>query len=110
MSFVTYEPQGAVAYLIINRPEALNALNSQVLADLDAALDAIDLDAVRCLIVRGAGEKSFGRRRGHCADEGAHQGRGRELRQAGQRCDAQARDPAHSHHRGGRRLRARRRL
>ena len=57
MSFVTYEPQGAVAYLIINRPEALNALNSQVLADLDAALDAIDLDAVRCLIVRGAGEK-----------------------------------------------------
>ena len=52
MSFVTYEPQGAVAYLIINRPEALNALNSQVLADLDAALDAIDLDAVRCLIVR----------------------------------------------------------
>ena len=59
MSFVTYEPQGAVAYLIINRPEALNALNSQVLAELDAALDAIDLDAVRCLIVRGAGEKSF---------------------------------------------------
>ena len=59
MSFVTYEPQGAVAYLIINRPEALNALNSQVLADLDAALDAIDLDAVRCLIVRGAGEQSF---------------------------------------------------
>ena len=55
MSFVTYEPQGAVAYLIINRPEALNALNSQVLAELDAALDAIDLDAVRCLIMRGAG-------------------------------------------------------
>ena len=37
MSFVTYEPQGAVAYLIINRPEALNALNSQVLADLEKA-------------------------------------------------------------------------
>ena len=59
MSFVTYEPQGAVAYLIINRPEALNALNSQVLVDLGAALDAVDLDTVRCLIVRGAGEKSF---------------------------------------------------
>lgn len=59
MSFVTYEQNGAVAYLVINRPEALNALNSQVLADLDAALDAVDLDAVRCLIVRGAGEKSF---------------------------------------------------
>ena len=58
-AYAADEPQGAVAYLIINRPEALNALNSQVLADLDAALDAIDLDAVRCLIVRGAGEKSF---------------------------------------------------
>ncbi len=59
MPFVKYEPQGAVAYLIIDRPEALNALNTQVLADLDAALDAVDLDTVRCLIVRGAGEKSF---------------------------------------------------
>ena len=59
MSFVNYEQNGAVAHLVINRPEALNALNSQVLADLDAALDAVDLDAVRCLIVRGAGEKSF---------------------------------------------------
>ena len=30
MSFVTYEPQGAVADLIINPPEALNPLNTQV--------------------------------------------------------------------------------
>ena len=59
MSFVKYEPQGNIAYLTIDRPEALNALNAQVLADLDAALDAIDLDTVRCVIVRGAGEKSF---------------------------------------------------
>ena len=59
MSFVTYEANGAVATLTVNRPEALNALNAQVLADLDAALDAIDLETVRCLIVRGAGEKSF---------------------------------------------------
>ena len=50
-----YEKQENIGILTINRPEALNALNSQVLADLDAALDAIDLDAVRCLIVRGAG-------------------------------------------------------
>ncbi len=59
MSFVTYEANGSVATLTINRPEALNALNTQVLADLNAVLDAVDLDAVRCLIVRGAGEKSF---------------------------------------------------
>ena len=59
MSFVKYEPQGSVAYLIIDREKALNALNTQVLSDLDAVIDAIDLDAVRCVIVRGAGEKSF---------------------------------------------------
>ena len=40
MSFVKYEPKGNIAYLIIDREKALNALNSQVLADLDAALDA----------------------------------------------------------------------
>ena len=39
--------------------KALNALNSAVLEELDAALDAIDLDAVRCLILTGAGQKSF---------------------------------------------------
>ena len=43
MSFVKYEPKGNIAYLIIDREKALNALNSQVLADLDAALDAVDL-------------------------------------------------------------------
>ena len=59
MSFVKYEPKGNIAYLIIDREKALNALNSQVLADLDAAIDAIDLDTVRCVIVRGAGDKSF---------------------------------------------------
>ena len=59
MPFVKYEPKGDIAYLVIDRPEALNALNAQVLADLDAALDAIDLDLIRCVIVRGAGEKSF---------------------------------------------------
>ena len=59
MSFVKYEPQGNIAYLTIDRPEALNALNAQVLSDLNAAIDAIDLDTVRCVIVRGAGEKSF---------------------------------------------------
>ena len=59
MPFVKYEPKGDVAYLVIDRPEALNALNAQVLADLDAALDAIDLELIRCVILRGAGEKSF---------------------------------------------------
>ena len=59
MPFVKYEPKGDIAYLVIDRPEALNALNAQVLADLDAALDNIDLELIRCVILRGAGEKSF---------------------------------------------------
>lgn len=59
MDFILYEVDGAVATITINRPKALNALNSQVLEELDAALDAIDLNTVRCVILTGAGEKSF---------------------------------------------------
>ena len=59
MPFVKYEPKGDIAYLVIDRPEALNALNAQVLADLDAALDAIDLDLIRCVILRGAGDNLY---------------------------------------------------
>ena len=57
--FILYEADGAVATITINRPKALNALNSQVLDELDAALDAVDLNTVRCLILTGAGDKSF---------------------------------------------------
>ena len=67
MSFVKYEPQGNIAYLTIDRPEALNALNAQVLSDLSAALDVIDLDTVKC------GGEVLCRRRGHRADEGSDQ-------------------------------------
>lgn len=59
MSFVQYEPKGDIAYLVINRPEALNALNAQVLIDLNTALDTVDLDSIRCLIIRGAGDRAF---------------------------------------------------
>lgn len=57
--FILYEVDGAVATITINRPKALNALNSQVLDELGATLDAIDLDTVRCVILTGAGDKSF---------------------------------------------------
>lgn len=59
MEFVKYEVEGAVGVITIDRPRALNALNSAVLDELDATLDAVDLAAVRCLILTGAGEKSF---------------------------------------------------
>ena len=59
MSFVTYEQDGYVGVITINRPEALNALNVQVLKDLDAVIDNINLDETRAVIVTGAGEKAF---------------------------------------------------
>ncbi|MCI6675797.1 MAG: enoyl-CoA hydratase-related protein [Clostridiales bacterium] len=59
MEFITYEVEDMVGIITINRPKALNALNSTVLDELDATLDQVDLDAVRVLILTGAGEKSF---------------------------------------------------
>ncbi len=59
MEFINYEAEGAVAVLTINRPKALNALNSAVLDEINEALDAVDTDTVRALIITGAGEKSF---------------------------------------------------
>jgi enoyl-CoA hydratase len=59
MAFILLETQGAVATLTIDRPKALNALNSAVLEELDAAIDALDLNEVRCLIITGSGDKSF---------------------------------------------------
>ena len=59
MDYILYEVNGAVGTITINREKALNALNSQVLEELDATLDAVDLENVRCLILTGAGEKSF---------------------------------------------------
>ena len=57
--FIKYEEEGDIAILTINRPKALNALNSQVLNELDRVLDDIDTDKIRALILTGAGEKSF---------------------------------------------------
>ena len=59
MEFVVYEQKGAVGIVTISREKALNALNSTVLEELDATFDAINLDEVRCVILTGAGAKSF---------------------------------------------------
>ena len=59
MDYILYEVNGAVGTITINREKALNALNSQVLDELNETLDAVDLNTVRCLILTGAGQKSF---------------------------------------------------
>lgn len=59
MGYVDYEVKGAVGIVTINRPKALNALNSEVLDDLSNVFDGIDLETVRCVVLTGAGDKSF---------------------------------------------------
>lgn len=59
MAYVSVKTEGQVAVVTIDRPQALNALNTEVLNDLEAAFDAIDQGQVRAVIVTGAGEKSF---------------------------------------------------
>ena len=59
MGFVKVEQQGHVGILTIDRQEALNALNSQVLSDLDAAIDEVAAnDDIYVVILTGAG-RSF---------------------------------------------------
>ena len=59
MSFVAFEQRGPIGVLTMNRPEALNALNEQVLRDLNAALDTVEAnDEVLVVILTGAG-RSF---------------------------------------------------
>jgi len=57
---VLYEKRGATAYVTVNRPKVLNALNHRTWADLRTAFeDARDDAAVRGVIVTGAGDKAF---------------------------------------------------
>lgn len=54
------EQRGAVTLVTLNRPQALNALNTAVLADLIAAFAAFEADdSQRCAVVTGSGEKAF---------------------------------------------------
>ena len=59
MEFVKVEVQDAVAVVTIDRPKALNALNPDVLNELKAAFEGLDQNTVRCVVLTGAGDKSF---------------------------------------------------
>ena len=60
MTQIRLEKNGHVAVASIDRPKALNALNSTVLDELDALLDAVRADeTIRVLILTGSGDKAF---------------------------------------------------
>ncbi|NQP65121.1 enoyl-CoA hydratase/isomerase family protein [Streptococcus suis] len=57
---VLLDVKDGIGYITINRPEALNALSSQVLKDLNEVLDLVETSTeIGVVIVTGAGEKSF---------------------------------------------------
>jgi enoyl-CoA hydratase len=58
MRYAKLERIGKVVVLTVSRPEALNALNAEVLTDLAAALDTLTRND-RCLVITGSGEKAF---------------------------------------------------
>jgi enoyl-CoA hydratase/carnithine racemase len=57
---VLYETRNNIAYVTLNRPKVMNALNTQAWADLRRAFEAARDDAaVRAVILTGAGNKAF---------------------------------------------------
>ena len=57
---IKVERDGTIATVTLNRPEKLNALTKEMWRGLGHAIDTLSCDdAVRCIIVRGAGERAF---------------------------------------------------
>jgi enoyl-CoA hydratase len=57
---ILVDRDGAIATVVLNRPEKLNALTKAMWQALGEAIDALSSDdALRCVIVRGAGDKAF---------------------------------------------------
>lgn len=60
MTNVLLEKKGNIAVATINRPQALNALNSDVLTDLDELVNVVSADSdIRALVITGSGAKAF---------------------------------------------------
>jgi 3-hydroxypropionyl-coenzyme A dehydratase len=60
MRYIQIEPQGEVCLLRINRPEALNAMNTDVIAELSRSIDIVGVDdSIKVVIITGSGDRSF---------------------------------------------------
>jgi enoyl-CoA hydratase len=57
---IIFQKQGKVAVIKFNRPKALNAINPQVVAEVQKALDEIEKDpSLKVLVLTGEGERAF---------------------------------------------------
>jgi enoyl-CoA hydratase len=57
---ITYEVKGSIAYITMNRPKVMNALNQRTVEELNSAFHAAKEDAtVKGIILTGTGEKAF---------------------------------------------------
>lgn len=60
MRNIQLEPRGDIAIIKINRPEALNAVNIDVIAELSRTVDIVGADdGIRAVIITGVGERAF---------------------------------------------------
>ncbi len=60
MENILYDVQGGIAYLTVNRPKSMNALNSKTLQEIGMIADRLkDDSSVKVLIIRGAGGRAF---------------------------------------------------
>ena len=60
MKYIQVEPQEDIAIIRINRPEALNAMNTDVISELSRAIDIVGVDdGITVVIITGAGDRSF---------------------------------------------------
>jgi 3-hydroxypropionyl-coenzyme A dehydratase len=60
MKYIQLEPLVDIAIIKINRPEALNAVNTDVIAELSRTIDIVSGDdSIKAIIITGAGERSF---------------------------------------------------
>jgi enoyl-CoA hydratase len=59
MKFIKEEQKGFVKIITIDRPDASNSLNTDVLTELEEVVGAVNSADTRCVIITGGGEKSF---------------------------------------------------
>ena len=60
MKYVLLEPMGEIALIKINRPEALNSMNLDVIWELSKTIDIVGVDdSIKAVIITGSGEKAF---------------------------------------------------